>query len=135
MWNLKNKVKDCWYKEQICGCQGWGWEKWLNCFVLFRVSLNKLNKSFLIFMFLFFYKFYWNISDFYNVVLVLAVQQSESDIHIHSYSDSIWGTYRQSQSIEQFSPSYILGLVTGWFFILYIVVRICQSQFPNPPLP
>ena len=66
----------------------------------------------------------------YNVVLVSAVQQSESVIHIHiSTLFQILFPSRSLQSIEQSSLCYTVG--SYWLSILHIVVCLCQSQSPS----
>ena len=70
----------------------------------------------------------------YNVVLVSAVQQSESAICIH-ISPLFWISFPFSspQSTEQSSLCYIVG--SHQLSVLYIVVYICQSQSPNSSHP
>ena len=85
--------------------------------------------------FSFFFKLIFiGIQLIYNVVLVSAVQQSESVIHIHiSTLFKILFPYRSLQSIEQCSLCYTVGAYQ--LSILYVVVCICQSQSPNLSLP
>ena len=70
----------------------------------------------------------------YNVVLVSAVQQSESAIHIH-ISPSFWISFpfRSPQTTEQSSLYYTF--CSHQLPILYTVVYICQSQSPNSSHP
>ena len=70
----------------------------------------------------------------YNVVLVSAVQQSESAIHIHvSILFQILFPFRLLLNIEQRSLCYTVG--PCWLSILNIVVRTCQFQTSNLSLP
>ena len=82
----------------------------------------------------FFKLIFFGVQLIYNVVLVSAVQQRESVIHIHmSTLFQIIFQYRSLQSIEQSSLCYTVD--SYQLFILYIVVCICQSQSPNLCLP
>ena len=94
-------------------------------------TVQMLQSVFLFFSFL---KIFIGEQLIYNVVLVSAVQQSESVIHIPiSTLFQILFPYRSLQSIEQSSLCYTVGPYQS--SILYIVVYICQSQSPNLSLP
>ena len=73
-------------------------------------------------------------------VLVSAVEQSDSVIHIHISMSTLFQIsfpYRSSQSPECSSRYCTVGSLQ--LSILHIQVHICQSQFPNlshrPPFP
>ena len=69
-----------------------------------------------------------------NVVLVSAIQQSESGNCIHmSTLFRIFSPFRSPQSTEQSSLGYTVSF--HQLSILYIVLYICQSQFPNSSYP
>ena len=99
----------------------------------------KLSHIYLLFLKLniYFKKFFVGVQLIFDVVLVSAVQQSESVIHTYiSTLFQILFPYRPLQSIEQSSLCYTVGPYQ--LSILYLVVCICQSQSPNlslPPLP
>ena len=82
------------------------------------------------FFFLLFFLFFIGVQLLYNVVLVSAVQQSESAICIH-ISTLFWISFpfRSPQSTEQSSVCYTVG--SHQLPILYIVVYICHFQSPN----
>ena len=69
----------------------------------------------------------------YNVVLISAVQQSDSVIHMHiSTPFQFLFPYRSLQSTEQSSLCYrgiFIYNSVYMSFILYIMVCICQSQY------
>ena len=90
---------------------------WLS--ILFIFSINFIGVQFI-----------------YNVVLVSAVQQSQSVVHLQiSTPFQILFPYKSLQSTEQSSLCYAVG--SYQLSILYIVVCICQSQSTNlsPPFP
>ena len=70
----------------------------------------------------------------YNVVLVSAIQQSESATRIH-ISPLPWISFpfRSPESTEQSSLCYTV--CSHQLSVLYIVLYICQSQSPNPSHP
>ena len=87
------------------------------------------KECFLIFKFIFI-----GVQLIYNVVLVSAVQQSESVIHMHiSTLFQILFPYRSLESIEQSFLCYTVGPYL--LSILYIIVCICQSRSPNLSVP
>ena len=68
----------------------------------------------------------------YNVVIISAIQQSDSITHIHnSILFQILFPCRPSQTIE-FS---VLESRSHWLIISYTMVYICQSQTLNPSIP
>ena len=71
---------------------------------------------------------------FYNVVLVSAVEKSESATRIH-ISPLLWISFpfRSPQSNEQCSLCYTVG--SHQLSILYVVVYICQINLPIHPTP
>ena len=104
-----------------CGCK----KEDIFSFLLF-LSVNVYS--------FFIFKIFIRVQLIYNVVLVSAVQQSESVIHIHiSTLFQILFPYGSLQSIEQSSLCSTAGLYQ--LTILYIVVCICQSQPPNLSFP
>ena len=67
----------------------------------------------------------------YNLMIIYAIQQSDSVIHIHtSILSQIVFPNRLPQNIDQSSLSYKAGPCRP--SIPCIVVCICQSQSPNP---
>ena len=81
---------------------------------------------------IFFFLIFLGVQLIYNVVLVSAVQQSESVIHISTLFQILF-PYRLLQSIEQSSLCYTVGPYQ--LSILYIVVCMCQSQSSNLSYP
>ena len=79
--------------------------------------------------------FYWSLL-LYNVVLVSAVEHSDSAKHIHT-PPLFWISFpfRSPQSTEQ--NSLCRTVDSCWLSLKYIVVYICQTLSPNPfsPLP
>ena len=72
--------------------------------------------------------FYIGLLLIYNV-LVSAIQQTESIMHIRASFFQILFPFRLLENIEQDSLCYTVG--PCWLSILNIVVCICQSQTPN----
>ena len=110
--HLKNILINTWIK--------------INCMFIFH---DVQTDSFLLSVFI-------GVQLIYNVVLVFAVQQSESVIHMHiSPLFQISFPFRSPKNIEESSLCYAIG--SHQLSILYIkqiyvtYVYICQSQFPN----
>ena len=84
----------------------------------------------------FFFLIFIGVQLLYNILLVSAIQQSESAIRIH-ISPLFWISFpfKSPQSDEQSSLCYTVG--SHQLSILYIVstVYICQSQSPNSSYP
>ena len=82
------------------------------------------------FIFLIFKLIFTGVQLLFNVVLISAVQQSESAIHIH-ISPLFWisSPFRSAQSTEQSSLCCTVG---SQFSISYIAV---YSVYVNPDLP
>ena len=81
----------------------------------------------------FFFKIYFiEVQLIFNVVLISAVQQSDSVLHIYILFH-ILSHYGLSQDTEYSSLCYTVGPCC--LSILYIIVCICQSQTPTPSLP
>ena len=84
--------------------------------------------------FYFFYQFLLEYSCFTMLCQFLAVQQSESVIHMHiSTLFQISFPFRSPQSTEQSSLCCTVG--SHQLSILYVVVCICQSQSPSSSHP
>ena len=69
----------------------------------------------------------------FNIVLVSAIQQNDSVIHIYTYFFHMIFHYGLSEDIECSSLCYTVGHCC--LSVLYIIVYICWSQTPNPSLP
>ena len=70
----------------------------------------------------------------YNIVLVFSVQQSDSVIHIHiSIPFQILVPHRALQNIQQVSLCWTERPFQ--LSIMFMVICICQSHFPNLFLP
>ena len=88
----------------------------------------------------FFFSYFVAVSLLDITVLVSAVQQSDSVIHIHINMSTLFQIsflYRSSQSTEYSSLCDTVGSLQ--LSIFHIVMYICQSQYPNlsytPPFP
>ena len=71
----------CWNLSD--NCQVWDRDLKLFNFLAFPLGFSFCFVLFCLFCFVLFFTFYWSIVDFYNVVLVSGIQQSESVIHMH----------------------------------------------------
>ena len=86
-----------------------------------------------VYLFLFLKKFFMDVELIYNVVLISAIQWSDSAIHRYTCFFNILFHYCLSLDIEYTSLCYTVGPCC--LPILCIIAYICSSQTPGPSLP